>query len=100
MMKNRGLSTTHNPTASFFTQIPTRSFSTPEIKFIPGTENFEDSDEVAVLIRGMPYRCSYGEVKNFFSGYNFLQDSVEFGIHPDGRSNGLGVILFESEQEA
>jgi len=51
-------------------------------------------------MKGLPYRCSYGEIKDFFKAFEYLQDSVEFGIGADGRSSGVGMILFANEQEA
>ena len=81
LMKNSGLSTTHNSIASFVTQMRTRSISHPSDRAILGTENFQKSDMVAVLMKGLPFRCTYGEVKDFFKAFEYLKDSVEFGIN-------------------
>ena len=55
---------------------------------------------VALKIRGLPFRVSYQEVKEFFQNFNFVENSVVFGIGSDGRKNGLGTILFNNNLEA
>lgn len=59
-----------------------------------------DDDFVAVKIRGLPYQVRYEEVSEFFRDYNIIDRSVVLGKGHDGRKNGFGAILFESETEA
>ena len=51
-------------------------------------------------IRGLPYRVRFEEVSDFFSGMGYLDKSVVLGLNPDGRKNGFGAILFNTEQDA
>ena len=55
---------------------------------------------VALKIRGLPFRVSYQEIKDFFVNFNFIENSVLFSIGSDGRKNGLGGILFSNYLEA
>lgn len=55
---------------------------------------------VAVKIRGLPYQVRYEEVSDLFSNYSYIDRSVVLGTNPDGRKNGFGAILLESEEEA
>ena len=55
---------------------------------------------VALKIRGLPFRTSYQEIKDFFDKFSFIEKSIVFGIGLDGRKNGLGTILFNNHLEA
>jgi RNA recognition motif-containing protein len=55
---------------------------------------------VALKIRGLPYQVRYEEVSEFFKNFNYTEKSVVLGLGHDGRKNGFGAILFESESEA
>ena len=55
---------------------------------------------VAVRIHGLAWRAEAEEVVEFFSDYKTIPDSVILGKGEDGRSNGLGSILFENAEEA
>lgn len=61
---------------------------------------FADDDFVSVKIRGLPYQVRYEEVSGFFQDFNIIERSVVLGKGHDGRKNGFGAILFESESEA
>lgn len=51
-------------------------------------------------IRGLPYSARYEEVADFFKGFNIVPKSVVLGLNQEGRKNGFGAILFETEDEA
>lgn len=53
-----------------------------------------------VKIRGLPYSCRYEEINDFFGDYKTVFQSVVFGLNREGRKNGFGAIVFESEDEA
>ena len=55
---------------------------------------------VALKIRGMPYRATVEEITEFFQDFKFIDQSVIYGFGADGRKNGFGAILFESEEQA
>ena len=57
-------------------------------------------DQVAVKIRGLPYQVRYEEISDFFGDYQYIEKSVILGLNNEGRKNGFGAILFESEDEA
>lgn len=59
-----------------------------------------DTDQVAVKIRGLPYKVRFEEVADFFNDFNYIEKSVVLGVNPDGRKNGFGSILFHSEKDA
>jgi len=59
-----------------------------------------ESDMVALKIRGMPYRATVEEITDFFKDYKFIENSVIYGYGSDGRKNGFGAIVFESEEQA
>ena len=51
-------------------------------------------------MRGLPYRATDEEVTDFFNEYKIKEDSLQWGLGSDGRKNGWGAILLESEDEA
>jgi len=53
-----------------------------------------------VKIRGLPYNIRYEEISDFFKGYGYLNQSVVLGLNYEGRKNGFGAILFETEDKA
>lgn len=61
---------------------------------------FDIDDYVAVKMRGLPYQVRYEDVSQFFREFNIIDRSVVLGKGHDGRKNGFGAILFESESEA
>lgn len=64
------------------------------------TGDFDNDDRVAVKIRGLPYQVRYDEISNFFGEFRYVEKSVVLGLNSDGRKNGFGAILFETEDEA
>ena len=60
----------------------------------------EDDQEIGVKMRGLPYRATDEEVIDFFKDYKIKEDSLQWGLGEDGRKNGWGCILMESEDEA
>ena len=65
-----------------------------------GGHSFGDSDQVALKMRGVPFRASEAEVEEFFSDYKLVPGSIKFGVADDGRKNGFAAALFESEDQA
>lgn len=53
-----------------------------------------------IKIRGLPYNIRYNEVNDFFQDYKTVHQSVVFGLNYEGRKNGFGAIVFETEDEA
>lgn len=53
-----------------------------------------------VKIRGLPYSCRYEEINDFFGDYKTVFQSVVFGLNREGRKNGFGAIVFETDEEA
>ena len=62
--------------------------------------DFQDDDNVALLIKGIAYRATDEEVAEFFQEYKTKEDSLQWGIAEDGRRNGFACICFENEDEA
>jgi len=61
--------------------------------------DYTDEQMVAVKIRGLDYNVSYNEIKSFFNGYNYVDNSVILGKGRDGRNNGFGSILMKTEED-
>lgn len=57
-------------------------------------------DQVAVKIRGMPWRVEQEEIETFLEGFKWVRDSIRIGELEGGRRTGQGAVLFESEEEA
>jgi heterogeneous nuclear ribonucleoprotein F/H len=55
---------------------------------------------VCLKIRGMPYRATVEEIQDFFRDYKFIEGSIIYGYGSDGRKNGFGALVFESEEQA
>jgi len=64
------------------------------------SDKFGPDDKVAVKIRGLPYQTRYEEISDFFGDFQYIERSVILGLNNEGRKNGFGAILFESEDEA
>ena len=58
-----------------------------------------DEDLVAVKIRGLDYGVTYNEIKSFFNGFNYVDNSVILGKGRDGRNNGFGSILMKTPED-
>jgi len=46
------------------------------------------TDNVALKMRGLPWRVELEEIEQFFSRYAFIRDSIRFGQLADGRKTG------------
>ena len=57
-------------------------------------------EQNVVKIRGLQYNIRYEEVADFFKDFKIVQQSVVLGVNYEGRKNGFGAILFETEDEA
>lgn len=64
------------------------------------SSKFQDDDQVALKIKGLPYQIAYEEIADFFHNFQYIEKSVVLGLGRDGRKNGFGAILFESAAEA
>ena len=51
-------------------------------------------------MKGLSYQARFGEVSDFFKGMGYVDRSVVFGLNAEGRKNGSGAILFNSEEDA
>lgn len=65
-----------------------------------GAAAFGDGDQVALKMRGVPYRASQEEIEEFFADFKLVADGIKFGVADDGRKNGFAAALFESEDQA
>jgi RNA recognition motif-containing protein len=65
-----------------------------------GSHAFGDSDQVALKLRGVPFRASESEVEEFFADYKLVAGSIKFETGEDGRKTGFAAALFESEDQA
>lgn len=61
--------------------------------------DYNDDEMVAVKIRGLDYGVTYQEIKSFFNGYNYVDNSVILGKGRDGRNNGFGSILMKTQED-
>ena len=53
-----------------------------------------------VKMRGLPFRVSPAEVLSFFTGFDFVADTLRMGTDAMGRPSGEGWLSFGSEEEA
>ena len=60
----------------------------------------KDEDKVAVTMRGLSMFAEHKEIYEFFKDFKFIDKSIVLQINPDGKKNGQGVILMDSEAEA
>lgn len=63
-------------------------------------DQFRLSDMVAVKMRGLPWRVTAEQIMTFFENHKIIEDSICLGKSLDGRPNGWGTCLFESEEDA
>ena len=64
------------------------------------SSKYEQDDEVAVRIHGMPFQATREEVYEFFADYKVVPDTLIWGLADDGRKSGLGSLIFETEEDA
>lgn len=55
---------------------------------------------VSSKFRGLPWKVTMEEVAEFFQKHKVVEGSIVLGQGEDGRRNGWGTCLFESEDEA
>ena len=55
---------------------------------------------MTVKMRGLPFRVSPAEVLSFFTGFDFVADTLRMGTDAMGRPSGEGWLSFGSEEEA
>ena len=63
----------------------------------PDCGELEDSENPKVYVRGLPWRATHEEVKEFFGGCGKIKN-VDLPLQADGRSSGTAVIEFESPE--
>ena len=51
-------------------------------------------------LRGLPYTCSYDDIKRFFDGIPIKKDGITLCENREGRNNGEAYVEFEVEQGA
>eukprot|EP01023_Acetabularia_acetabulum_P034751 TRINITY_DN3266_c1_g1_i1.p1 TRINITY_DN3266_c1_g1~~TRINITY_DN3266_c1_g1_i1.p1 ORF type:complete len:421 (-),score=115.20 TRINITY_DN3266_c1_g1_i1:184-1446(-) len=56
--------------------------------------------EGILKLKGLPFQCTFGEVRGFFAGYQIRMSGINFVMHPDGRPTGMAFVEFESVHEA
>lgn len=60
----------------------------------------DENAQVALKMRGVPFRATESEVEEFFSDYKLVPGSIKFETGEDGRKTGFAAALFESEDQA
>ena len=58
------------------------------------------NDGSTVRVRGLPFRVTEHEIREFFQSFNFIPTSVQIDKDTSGRSSGEGWITFVSPDEA
>jgi len=58
------------------------------------------TSEGVIKVKGLPYKASLQEIRQFFAGYVVKPDGVSIILHPDGRPSGMAFVEFVSTQEA
>ena len=61
---------------------------------------FQEDENVCLLIKGIAYRATDEEVAEFFKDFKMKEDSLQWGQGEDGRKNGFACVCFENEDEA
>eukprot|EP01025_Chloroclados_australasicus_P008929 TRINITY_DN1331_c0_g1_i10.p1 TRINITY_DN1331_c0_g1~~TRINITY_DN1331_c0_g1_i10.p1 ORF type:complete len:672 (-),score=115.69 TRINITY_DN1331_c0_g1_i10:5362-7377(-) len=56
--------------------------------------------EGILKMKGLPFQCTFAEVRCFFAGYRIKVGGINFVMHADGRPTGMAFIEFESVHEA
>jgi len=56
--------------------------------------------EGILKLKGLPFQCTFAEVRGFFAGYHIRMSGINFVMHPDGRPTGMAFVEFESVHEA
>ena len=65
-----------------------------------GGQSFDDGAQVALKMRGVPFRATESEIEEFFADYKVVPGSIKFETGEDGRKTGFAAALFESEEQA
>ena len=53
-----------------------------------------------IKMQGLPYRATHDDILRFFTGYDIIPESIEFGVNHEGRPDGQGYVEFRSLAEA
>lgn len=61
---------------------------------------FQDSDNVALKLRGIPFQGQVSDVQTFFQKWNVEEDRIDMIMKADGRFSGVAFVLLTSEAEA
>jgi RNA recognition motif-containing protein len=64
---------------------------------VPEGEDVPDEENPKVYVRGLPWRATHQEVKDFFTECGAIK-SVELPLMGDGRSSGTAIIEFDSPE--
>ena len=62
--------------------------------------SFQDSDHVALRLRGIPFQGQTSDVITFFQKWGVEEDRIEMINRDDGRFSGTALVLFNSVDEA
>ncbi|KAH7729530.1 heterogeneous nuclear ribonucleoprotein F [Aphelenchoides avenae] len=63
-----------------------------------GGGNYGDVGPTKVFMRGLPFRVTFREVEEFFAPIVCVD--VKFGVLPDGRASGDGIVEFRTPADA
>lgn len=60
----------------------------------------EDNKSKALVMRGLPWKITADEIKEFFADFGTIEESNIFIECTDGKNTGSGLVIFESEDKA
>ncbi|XP_034548236.1 G-rich sequence factor 1 [Notolabrus celidotus] len=58
------------------------------------------ANDGVVRVRGLPFSCMEGDIEQFFSGLDILQNGITLVIDNRGRKTGEGYVQFASQEVA
>eukprot|EP01112_Ceratiomyxa_fruticulosa_P010313 TRINITY_DN2721_c0_g2_i3.p1 TRINITY_DN2721_c0_g2~~TRINITY_DN2721_c0_g2_i3.p1 ORF type:complete len:203 (+),score=32.57 TRINITY_DN2721_c0_g2_i3:315-923(+) len=67
---------------------------------ITASQSHSHGKGITLRLRGVPFQATTNEIEQFFSGFNFIRQSIRFGKNRDGRKSGEAWVEFVSNQEA
>ena len=60
----------------------------------------KDTKDKTLVLKGMPFKATEDEVKEFFEGFDLESDDSIYLEQENGRKSGKGAVVFKSEDIA
>tara|TARA_B110001450_G_scaffold202656_1_gene191928 strand:- start:249 stop:605 length:357 start_codon:yes stop_codon:yes gene_type:complete len=60
----------------------------------------KDNKDKTLVMKGMPFKATESEVKEFFEGFDLDTDDSIYLDQENGRKSGKGAVVFKSEDVA